>query len=70
MIYVRGTLGIAYVVYVPHTLAYVGVRCYTQRLKYFLEMFKKIQRMRAYGLYVSHTLIIRYAYAGYARHTL
>ena len=33
----------------------------------FLDMFKIYQRMRAYSLYVTHTLDIRSAYA---RHTL
>jgi len=36
----------------------------------FLDMFKIYQRMQAYRLYVTHTLTIRTAYAGYARHTL
>jgi len=35
----------------------------------FLDMFKIYQRIRAYRIYVAHTLAIRTAYAGYARHT-
>ena len=47
--YARHTLGVrqAYVVYVPNTLTYVSVRCYTQGLNYFLDMFKLFQRMRS-----------------------
>jgi len=64
-------------VYVPHTLAYVGVRCYTQRLKYFYGYIKKNSAYASVKiiryLYARHTLgirLIRYAYAEYARHTL
>ena len=57
--------------YVPNTLTYVGVHCVIPRDQIiFLDMFKIYQRMRAYRIYVTHTLAIRMAYAGYARHTL
>ena len=39
-------------------------------IKLFLDMFKIYERMRAYRIYVTHTLTIRTAYARYARHTL
>ena len=52
--------------YVPDTLTL----CYTQRPNLFLDMFKIYQRMRPYRIYVTHTLTIRTAYAGYARHRL
>ena len=64
-------------IYVRGTLAYVGVRCYTQRLNYF---FGHVQKILAYASvqiirysYAHHTLGIRWirqAYAEYARHTL
>jgi len=40
-------------------------------VKLFLDMFKiyKNQRIRAYRLYVTHTLTLRTTYAGYASHT-
>jgi len=38
--------------------------------KLFLDMLKIYQRIRAYRIYVTHTLTIGTAYAGYARHTL
>ena len=61
----------AYVVYVPKTLTYVGVRCVIRRDRIvFWTMFKIYQYMRAYRIYVTHTLAIRTAYAGFARHTL
>ena len=64
--YVRHTF-----VYVPNTLTYVGVRCVIRRDQLiFLDIFKIYQRMRAYRIYVIHTLAIRTAYAGYDRHTL
>ena len=69
LINVRSTLGIRLV-----RSEYADIRrrtlCYTQRPKYFLDMFKIYQRMRANRIYVTHTLTIRTAYAGYARHTL
>jgi len=51
-------------------MTYVGVRCYTLRLKKLFGHVKKIQRMRAYDLHVTHTVLIGYAYTGYARHSL
>jgi len=69
LIYVRGTLGIRSV-----RSEYADIRrcmfCYTQIPNYFLDMFKIYQRMRAYKIYVTYTLAIRMAYAGYARNTL
>ena len=57
--------------YVPNTLIYVCVRCVIRREQInFLDMFKIYQRMRAYRIYLTHTLTIRTAYAEYARHTL
>jgi len=57
-IYVRGTLGIRRV-----CSKYADIRrctlCYTQCEMKFLDMFKIHQRMRAYSLYVTHTLDIR-----------
>jgi len=68
-IYVRSTLGIRRV-----RSEYAELRrrtlCYTQRPIFFVDMFKIYQRMRAYRINVTHTLTIRTAYAGYARHTL
>ena len=49
--------------YVAHTLAYVGVRCYMQRLNNILDMlifFSVCER-------IDNTLLIR---PSYARHTL
>ena len=69
LIYVRGTLGIRRVC--SNLLTYVGVRCIIYaEIKLFLDMFKIYQRLRAYRIYVTHTLTIPTAYAGYARHTL
>jgi len=36
----------------------------------FKDMYKLYQRLQTYKIYVTHTLTIRTAYAGYARHTL
>jgi len=57
-------------VYVLNTLTYVGIRCVIRRDQIFLDMFKIYQRMRPYRINVTHTLTIRTAYAGYARHRL
>jgi len=71
LIYVRGTLGIRRVL-----SEYAAIRqctlCYTQRPNFFFDIVKMYQRMRAYRIYmyVTHSLAIRTAYAGYARHTL
>jgi len=46
-------------VYVSNTLTYVGVR-----------FFGHVQNLSAFRIYVTHTLDIHTAYAGYARHTL
>ena len=67
------TLGVkqAYVEYIPNTLTYVGVCCVIRRDQiYFLGMLKIYQRMRAYRIYVTHTLTILTAYTRYASHTL
>jgi len=61
LIYDRDMLGIRRVRY-----EYADMRrctlCYTQIPNYFL--YKIYQRMRAYRIYVTHTLAIRAAYAG------
>jgi len=70
-IYVRGTctLGIRRV----HS-KYAHIRrctlCYAQSRNDLLDMFKNYQRMRAYSIYVTHTLDIRYAYARHTFNTL
>jgi len=65
----RSTLGIRRV-----RSEYADIRrrtlCYTQRQTHFLDMFKIYQRMRAYSIYVTHTLTVRTTYTGYARHTI
>jgi len=65
LIYGRGTFGIRCV-----RSEYANIRrrtlCYT-RPNY---LFKIYRRMQAYRIYVTYTLTIRSAYAGYARHTL
>jgi len=69
LIYVRGTLGISRAV-----SEYADIRQCTLFIRrdhiIFLDMFKIYQRMRTYRIYATHTLTIRTAYAGYARHTL
>ena len=68
MLYVRGTLGI-------HRIPskYDGIRrliILYEEAKCALGMFKIIYPMRAYRIYVTHTLTVRKTYAGYVRHTL
>jgi len=59
LIFVRGTLCIRRV-----RSEYADIRrctlCYTQRPKYFLNMFKIYQRMWAYRIYANHTHGIRW----------
>ena len=49
------------------------LRCtlfHTQRPNDFLDMFKIVQRMQAYSIYIMHMPTTCKTYAGYCRHTL
>ena len=49
-----------------HTLIYVRGPLGIPRV---LDMLKIVQSMRAYSIYVTHTLTVRETYTGYARYT-
>jgi len=57
-------------VYVATTPTYDGVRCVIRRRQIIFGHVQNSLAYRAYRMYVTHTLTIRTAYTGYARHTL